>query len=146
MSPANRRAAVRGIGLKVRANLLASELSHDSDEHLTGLCALASIALAKSLHRWGIECFIVEGFWKKERHVWNLVARDLVDLTLTQFEHDAEPVAINPEPGNFVPVHLWESVSSASDSTWVSEVRVEWPTLIVPPPLKFGSQLSELRC
>lgn len=122
------------IGLQVRANLIAMLDQFESDETLTGLCAIASIAMMKSLRLHGIKADVVEGYCEGESHVWNVVDGAIVDITFTQFKPLADPVHVEiSEALNYLSFAVWDSVQKAEDETWVSEVLLDWSKIIVVP-------------
>lgn len=123
------------IAARVRGLLLAYD-EFESDDALTGLCAIGSIALAKSLARHGVSCKIVEGLWREQRHCWNLAGGQIVDITLTQFVPTAPPVFIARRSKNHIGFREWASIQHAESSTWVAECEIDWPKLIAVPSFK----------
>lgn len=127
--------------MEVRDNLMAMLDEFETDQNMTGLCAVASIGMLKSLLRHGIHATLVEGRFGGECHCWNMVGDQLVDLTATQYDFDAEPVLIAPwnSPG-YLPLKEWSSPQNAEDSTWVSEINLDWRRIISVPRLEFASR------
>lgn len=138
IAPSESRAKtqLRLIGEAVRANIVEMLEVFESDEHLTGLCAVASIALAKSLHRFGIKPLIVEGYYAGEHHCWVCAGEFIVDLTLTQFLPNSEPVFITTSSEDHYGIKEWESIQLAEESTWVAECEIDWDLLVVAPDLR----------
>lgn len=121
------------IGAAVRDRLVSMLDEFESDENLTGLCAIASIAMAKSLHRHGYKPFIVEGLYGDQFHCWNSVNQKFVDITATQFDPSSPQVFVFSHSKHHTPLRRWDSICQAEDETWVSEVAIDWRRLIVTP-------------
>jgi len=131
------RQLVVAVAAQVRERLVDSIEIYDfeCDSDLSGMCAIASIALAKSFARHGLDYRIAEGFWRSERHCW-LISHDLlVDVTLQQFDPMAEAVHVEPwdKAEHHFAIKLWDSIQDAEESTWVSEVALDWADFVVTP-------------
>lgn len=132
---------IRQIGMRVRENLLAMLDSFESDEHLTGLCAIASIGMMKSLMRHGFKAKLIEGTFGPDRHVWNMVGSLILDITKTQYAPAGDAVFIGAwDSPQYTVFKIWDSPQRADESTWVSDIELDWDRIISVP--KLGFQLS----
>lgn len=111
--------------IRKKAEMYASSLKYSNNVNpntLGGLCAIASIALKKELKAAGYPAMVVRGLHKKGcgGHCWVECEGEILDVTATQYQIDAEPVLVtSSSDGNYV--RVWHNPPAKEFLSWPKE-------------------------